>query len=59
MAIELGHFALILASAIAAEVPERFVALQQYYGWWTLAWLEALVKCADAIASANPNWPSK
>ena len=48
-----------LCAAIAAEVPERFAALQQHYGWWTLAWLEALVKCADAIASANPNWPSK
>ena len=48
-----------VCAAIAAEVPERFVALQQHYGWWTLAWLEALVKCADAIASANPNWPSK
>lgn len=48
-----------VCTAIAAEVPERFVSLQQHYGWWTLAWLEALVKCADAIASANPNWPSK
>ncbi|MEI7774457.1 MAG: hypothetical protein WCK17_06745, partial [Verrucomicrobiota bacterium] len=48
-----------VCTAIAAEVPERFAALQQHYGWWTLAWLEALVKCADAIASANPNWPSK
>jgi CRISPR-associated endonuclease/helicase Cas3 len=48
-----------VCAAIAAEVPERFVALQQHYGWWTLAWLEALLKCADAIASANPNWPSK
>lgn len=48
-----------VCESIAAEVPERFVALQQHYGWWTLAWLEALVKCADAIASANPNWPAK
>jgi CRISPR-associated endonuclease/helicase Cas3 len=48
-----------VCAAIAAEVPERFVSLQQHYGWWTLAWLEALVKCADAIASANLNWPSK
>jgi CRISPR-associated endonuclease/helicase Cas3 len=46
------------AAIIAAEVPIRFVALQQRYGWWTLAWLEALVKCADAIASANPDWPA-
>jgi len=48
-----------VCAAIAAEVPERFVALQHEYGWWTLAWLESLVKCTDAIASANPNWPSK
>jgi len=48
-----------VCAAIAAEALERFVSLQQRYGWWTLAWLEALVKCADAIASANPNWPSK
>ncbi len=47
------------SAAIAAEVPGRFVALQQHYGWWTLAWLEALLKCADAIASVNPDWPSK
>jgi CRISPR-associated endonuclease/helicase Cas3 len=46
-------------AAIAAEVPRRFVALQQHYGWWTLAWLEALVKCADAIASAHPDWTAK
>jgi len=46
-------------AAIAAEVPGRFVALQQHYGWWTLAWLESLVKCADAIASAHPDWTSK
>jgi len=46
-------------AAVAAEVPGRFVALQQHYGWWTLAWLEALVKCADAIASANPDWIGK
>jgi CRISPR-associated endonuclease/helicase Cas3 len=40
----------------AAEVPVRFASLQRHYGWWTLGWLEALVKCADAIASANPHW---
>lgn len=45
--------------AIAAEVPGRFAALQLHYGWWSLAWLEALVKCADAIASVHPNWKSK
>jgi CRISPR-associated endonuclease/helicase Cas3 len=42
--------------AIAAEVPLRFERLQREYGWWTLAYLEALVKSADAIASTHPNW---
>lgn len=48
-----------LCRAVAAEVPIRFERLQRAYGWWTLAYLEALVKCADAIASSNPNWPAK
>jgi len=43
-------------TVIAAEVPLRFAALQQQHGWWQLAWLEALVKCADAIASKCPDW---
>lgn len=46
-------------ATIAAEVPKRFVELQQHFGWWTLAWLESLVKCADAIASTYPEWTSK
>lgn len=46
-------------AAIAEEVSGRFVELQQQYGWWTLAWLEALVKCADAIASADSDWTAK
>jgi CRISPR-associated endonuclease/helicase Cas3 len=29
----------------------RFDRLQQRYGWWGLAYLEALVKCADAMGS--------
>jgi CRISPR-associated endonuclease/helicase Cas3 len=29
----------------------RFVALQRQHGWWGLAYLEALLKCADARAS--------
>jgi len=41
---------------VAREVALRFVRLQHAYGWWQLAYLEALVKCADAIASANPHW---
>lgn len=45
-----------VCEAIAAEVPLRFARLQATYGWWSLAWLEALVKAADAIASKHPDW---
>jgi CRISPR-associated endonuclease/helicase Cas3 len=34
-----------------AEVEERYIALQRRFGWWQLAYLEALVKSADALAS--------
>jgi hypothetical protein len=27
--------------------------LQTQYGWWALAWLEALVKAADVLASRD------
>ena len=37
----------------AAEL--RFARLQQEYGWWQLAYLESLVKCADALASDQSN----
>jgi CRISPR-associated endonuclease/helicase Cas3 len=42
---------------VAREATARFARLQREQGWWQLAYLEALVKCADAIASANPRWP--
>ncbi|MBX5446395.1 type I-U CRISPR-associated helicase/endonuclease Cas3 [Sphaerobacter sp.] len=35
----------------AAGVMRRFGRLQQRYGRWTLAWLESLLRCADAVAS--------
>ncbi len=38
---------------VADEVEQRYARLQAAYGTWTLAWLEALVKCADAWVSAG------
>ncbi len=40
---------------IAGEVMQRFTRLQRKYGWWQLAYLEALVKAADALASRDFN----
>jgi CRISPR-associated endonuclease/helicase Cas3 len=36
---------------IAHETLLRFHRLQQQYGWWQLAYLEAVLKAADALAS--------
>jgi CRISPR-associated endonuclease/helicase Cas3 len=33
----------------------RFAKLQRKYGWWRLAWLENLLRCADQIASEQVN----
>lgn len=37
-----------------AEAMRRFARLQQRFGRWGLAWLEALVRCAD-IAASRPD----
>lgn len=39
------------AVEVAREVPRRFARLQRKYGRWGLAYLESLVRAADALAS--------
>lgn len=36
---------------IEADARRRFGRLQRRYGRWTLAWLESILRCADALAS--------
>jgi CRISPR-associated endonuclease/helicase Cas3 len=40
-----------MLSGIAREAPGRFARLQRKYGRWGLAYLESLVRAADALAS--------
>ena len=40
-------------AAAVRDAELRFARLQREFGWWQLAYLEALVKCADALASAQ------
>ena len=39
------------SSEIHTDAIRRFACLQRKYGRWRLAWLENLLRCADAIAS--------
>jgi CRISPR-associated endonuclease/helicase Cas3 len=39
----------------AVETMQRFGRLQQRFGRWGLAWLESLLRCADAMASSAPD----
>jgi len=43
----------IESNEIACEVPRRFGRLQRKYGRWGLAYLESLVRAADALASQS------
>ncbi|MGC1812046.1 MAG: type I-U CRISPR-associated helicase/endonuclease Cas3 [Candidatus Binataceae bacterium] len=43
------------AAAVAVETPRRFARLQRKYGRWGLAYLESLVRAADALASQANN----
>jgi CRISPR-associated endonuclease/helicase Cas3 len=42
-----------LNQQIAHEALLRFNRLQRQYGWWQLAYLEAVLKAADALASQD------
>jgi CRISPR-associated endonuclease/helicase Cas3 len=42
-----------LTTEVARAVPGRFAALQDRYGRWGLAYLESLVRAADALASQD------
>ena len=41
--------------SVAREALRRFGRLQLRYGRWKLAWMESLLRCADAAASAEPS----
>lgn len=44
-----------VSGKIAERAMQRFDRLQRKYGWWQLAYLEAVLKAADALASRDFN----
>ena len=48
-----------VALEAAREVPRRFARLQRQYGRWGLAYLESLVRAADALASQGVQCPAR
>ncbi|ETX07175.1 MAG: hypothetical protein ETSY2_12720 [Candidatus Entotheonella gemina] len=42
-----------IAQELMEEAMQRFASLQRQYGWWQLAYLEATLKAADALASRD------
>jgi CRISPR-associated endonuclease/helicase Cas3 len=45
--------ALGICQGAALETMQRFGRLQARYGWWTLAWLESLLKAGDVLVSGG------
>ena len=47
------RYSLAINEQARIEAQLRFERLQRQFGWWGLAYLEALLKCADVMGSAD------